>query len=202
MDPLLAPVCRTFLNQLAWKISYHILFRGAHLPLVCINGIHFFKCRTKQVCWWWYIYCVQGVIIGLQFDSKGDSFASCAENECVKVKWFTVTFPSSHDLTTVVLFSSPPPPHKHRLVKLSLHCCTCFTSIGKKVQGCEVLSNCRQVCYWLILNCLFCFWAQIWYEVDEAVLLRQTIEPQNSEISCFKWFSRSTMDDMCSFIAM
>lgn len=154
------------------------------------------------MCWWWYIYCVQGVIIGLQFDSKGDSFASCAENECVKVKWFTVTFPSSHDLTTLVLFSSPPPPHKHRLVKLSLHCCTCFTSIGYKGAGLWSFKQLPSSVSLTDSQLFVLFLAQIWYEVDEAVLLRQTIEPRNSEISCFKWFSRSTMDDMCSFFAM
>lgn len=29
---------------------------------------------------------MQGLITGLQFDSKGEAFASCAESECVKVQ--------------------------------------------------------------------------------------------------------------------
>lgn len=29
---------------------------------------------------------LQGLITGLQFDSKGEAFASCAESECVKVQ--------------------------------------------------------------------------------------------------------------------
>ena len=46
------------------------------------------------------------------------------------------------------------------------------------------------------------FRLQIWYEVDDAVLLRHCVQLKSSGISCFEWSNNSRTQDTSSLLAM
>ena len=73
------------------------------------------------------------------------------------------------------------------------------------------LERCRVEC--LVTRCFVClrkpivreacvFRLQIWYEVDDAILLRHCVQLKSSEISCFEWSNNSGTQDTSSLLAM
>ncbi|XP_020630073.1 probable E3 ubiquitin-protein ligase HERC1 isoform X4 [Orbicella faveolata] len=108
------PVCKA-----AWYDNSNCFVAGFIDGVICLAT----KDPNDQVK---IIEAHKSLIIGLQFDSKGEAFASCAENECVK----------------------------------------------------------------------------IWYEVEEGILLRHSVELDSSVISCFKWFSNSNATNTSSYLAI
>ncbi|XP_068741343.1 probable E3 ubiquitin-protein ligase HERC1 [Montipora capricornis] len=108
------PVCKV-----AWYDDSNSFVAGFMDGVICLARKH----QEEKIK---IVEAHKGLIIGLQFDPKGEAFASCAESECVK----------------------------------------------------------------------------IWYEVDDSILLRHSVHPKSSCISCFKWFSNSNTQDASSLLAI